>query len=65
MMRNGVSVADGALVDAPVVAAGARGAVLLVDHVKAGAPRRVGAAADARSAHEIEVFFGDPKLFWR
>ena len=63
-MRNGVGITDSALVEAPVVAARARSAIILVDHVEAGAPRRVGTAANARSAHEIEVFVGDPKLFW-
>ena len=64
-MRNGVGVAGRLLVEAAVVAARARGAVLLGDHVEAGTPRRVRTSANARGAHEIEVFFGESKLFWR
>ena len=64
-MWDGVGVADSALVEAPIVAAGAGGAVLLGDHVEARTPRRVRPATNARGTHQIEVLFGKAKLFWR
>ena len=40
-VRNRVGVADGALVEVAIVAAGARGAVFFGDHVESGAPRQI------------------------
>ena len=64
-VRDWIGVAGGALVEPAIVAAGAGGAVFLGNHVEAGAPRRVGTAADACDAHEVEILFCDSKLFGR